>query len=615
MRFWLALLFLAVLYLSRLGGYPLQDPDEGRYAEIPREMIESGDWVTPRLNYVKYFEKPPLLYWLVAAGFAALGPSELVARLVPALSALCCVALTFLLGQWLIGRRAAWIGATILATSPIFFAFSQGLVIDMLLALSVTAALVAFLGAHRATRKLPWVLAAATASALAVLAKGPVGLLLPGAVGVAFLAAARDATTARAMLSWRPIALFAVVVVPWFALVSMRNPEFAHFFFVHEHLQRFTSDVGHPAGPLYYLPVVLLGGLPWTAMACALPFSSEARAAFGRIPVEARLFLGLWAGIVIVFFSVASSKLAGYILPALPPLAVLAGGWFDELWASGVLRRALGVARGGVAAVAAVFLAAFLAGHVAAEAIAVPLRIDVADVTAVGNALAWGAAAVLLVLLGRRVLPGRLRDDVGIAFGTVAVGLALMLTAAVGGRGVVKTSRELARVANRHLSEGVELVAYGVLLQGLSFYTGRRVVQVANAGEIWHGAKHAPDRAAYFWPEPKLAAEWRARRLLVATTDDRMEKLLPLLDPPPVVLVRDQRFVLLARPEVERGGAAQPPAVAPSSCGGGPAVFPLVHCEDVAGSDCSTARSGRGPTGLPVRRARTRRGVGLLDGS
>ena len=155
----IAVALLLAMYLSRIGGFVLQDPDEGRYAEIPREMIESGDWVTPKLFYVKYFEKPPLLYWLTAISFETFGVSEGSARLVPALSGLASIFLTFLLGVRLCGRRAAWIGSGMLATMPLFFALSQAILIDMLLTACMTATMLGVYAAHTAEDKRRWALA------------------------------------------------------------------------------------------------------------------------------------------------------------------------------------------------------------------------------------------------------------------------------------------------------------------------------------------------------------------------------------------------------------------------------------------------------------------------
>src|SRR5262245_31040182 len=199
-------LLLAILYLGRLSGFPLQDPDEGRYAEIPREMIELGDWITPRLNYVEYFEKPPLLYWLVASAFRTFGTTEGVARLVPALAGLASIAVTYVLGRRFFGRRAALIAAATLATSPLFLVFAQTLVIDMLLTLLLTACLAALWATRQhPERRRSAVLVAATA-ALAVLAKGLVGLVLPGIVALVLLGLDRDERLLRSLLRPLPLA-------------------------------------------------------------------------------------------------------------------------------------------------------------------------------------------------------------------------------------------------------------------------------------------------------------------------------------------------------------------------------------------------------------------------
>ena len=326
----LALIVLGALYLGEIHGYPLQDPDEGRYAEIPREMIASGDWITPKLNYVVYFEKPPLLYWLVALSFNAFGLSDTAARVVPAVAGILTVVLTFLLGQHLLGRRAALLSAGILATSPIFFVLAQALTIDVVLTFFMTATMASFYRAHLADKKRGWVALVAVSAALGVLAKGPVALVLPGLVALVFLLWRRDWATLGALVRPLPIALFALIVVPWFVAVAQANPDFLHFFFVREHLERFTANVGHPEGPFFYIPVLLLGPLPWTAVAIGLACTREGRRAFTEIPREARSYLLLWSGLIIAFFTLASSKLATYILPALPPLALVAGSWLDR---------------------------------------------------------------------------------------------------------------------------------------------------------------------------------------------------------------------------------------------------------------------------------------------
>ncbi|MEW6272219.1 MAG: glycosyltransferase family 39 protein, partial [Thermodesulfobacteriota bacterium] len=396
----LALALLCTMYLARIGGFVLQDPDEGRYAEIPREMLETGDWVTPRLFYVKYFEKPPLLYWLTALSFRAFGLTEWAARLVPALSGIVTVVLTFFLGARLAGTRAAWIGAGVLTTMPLFFALSQALLIDMLLTACMTATMLGVAAAHVADDKRGWALLVAFTAALGVLAKGLVALALPGAIALAFLLATRDFATIRALLGWPAVLLFLVVAVPWFVVVSLRNPEFFEFFFVREHLQRFLASapgkVGHREGPFYYVPVMLLGPAPWTLVAGVLAATAAGRRAFLAIPREVRLLLLLWAGIVVGFFTLSTSKLATYVLPALPPLAILAGAWIDRALEEHALsQRVIGVLRGMLLGLGGTLALLALVAWPLYERIAGWTHSEASDVLLIAGVVSWTALALL----------------------------------------------------------------------------------------------------------------------------------------------------------------------------------------------------------------------------
>jgi len=548
----LALVLLCAMYLSRIGGFVLQDPDEGRYAEIPREMLESGDWVTPKLFYVKYFEKPPLLYWLTALSFQAFGLTEGAARLVPALSGIATVVLTFLLGVRLCGRRAAWLGAGVLATMPLFFALSQALLIDMLLTACTTAALGGIYAAHLAEDKRRWALGVAFAAALGMLAKGLIAVAVPGAIAFLFLLAKRDWRTMGALLRWPPVLLFVVVVAPWLVLVQMRNPEFFEFFFVREHFERFVASapgkVGHPEGPFYYVPVLLFGPAPWTVVAAVLAASARGRAAFAAIPRDARLLLLVWSGFVFVFFTLSTSKLATYVLPAMPALALLLGAWLDRVLEDEAL------ARGAVRALRATFLA--LGGAVALvallawplfERIAAWIGYDASLVAIVAGAASLVALALLASAGASRALRWEERGRPAAALALLTCGLALTLVAAIGGRAVVKTSRTIAYAMGPLREPGDLLLSYGRLMQGLAFYTRQRVVQFGAYHEIAFGAKIAPDHDAWFWDDlEQLEREWSSgRRVFVATDAKHIPFLSRELEPTPRLLVQDQRRVVL----------------------------------------------------------------------
>jgi len=542
----LGLAVVLLLLLGRIGGFGLIDPDEGRYAEIPREMIESGDWITPRLNYVDYFEKPPLLYWLTGLSIRTFGATEGAARLIPALSGLATVVLAYLLGLRMFRRRSALLGAAILVTSPLFFAFSQALVIDMLLTACMTATLAAAWVAHRSERKSGWALASSVACALAVLAKGPVGLVLPGMIILAYLSVVKDYVTLRALVSWKPVALFLVIAVPWFALVTARNPGFAEFFFVREHLQRFGGDIGHPEGPLYYLPVLFVGGLPWTAVFVALPFDRASRAEVVILPRQPRLFLLLWASVVLAFFTVASSKLAGYILPALPPLALLGGTWLDGALAHCVSARTVMERTFGALAVlgAVVTILAGVAWAGAAP-LAAAVRIDVAGVRSACQGLAFAGLALVGVWFTKRVIGARWPARVPIPVWMVAA-LVLASFVAAGGRDAAPSSNEIGRVAAAVVPPGGRLVSYRELRQGLPFYFGGRVIQVEYEGELAFGAERAPDRADYFWKDEDFAREARrGEDLWIVAREGRVDELRERLGDELAVLKRSDGLALL----------------------------------------------------------------------
>jgi 4-amino-4-deoxy-L-arabinose transferase-like glycosyltransferase len=550
---WVGLGLVCVLYLGRIGGFVLQDPDEGRYAEIPREMVEVGDWTTPHLNYVKYFEKPPLLYWLIALSYETFGTSEWSARLISALAALATLVIVYRLGLALFGRRAALLAAGVLATSPLFFVLSQVVLIDGLLTTCFTATMAALLMAHRAEDKARWCGVVAVAAALGVLAKGPVALVLPGAIGLAFLLWERDFATLRALLRPAPIATFAVLAVPWFVLVSIRNPEFPYLFFVREHLERFATDqVGHPEGPFYFVPVMLWALLPWTLLVVVLATRSEGRAAAREIAGDARRFLVFWAVGVFAFFSSSSSKLPPYIMPAIPPLALLAGAWIDRALAeTSAIGRAIRSVAWVLAALGVALAVAGAIGLLGGALIAPRFDVELLDVRAVSLAALW--AGIAAAGSGAIVLRGYLGSAAAWpALVVLILGFGATLYGTIGARSVAKTSRDLAAAIARETAAGDDhlVVSYRRLMQSLSFYTRGRVTMLdphEGFSEIASGVKSAEDYDDWFWSDvERLRAQWASGRKVFVATDRRMlGDLSGTLVPEPRILARDGRRVLV----------------------------------------------------------------------
>ncbi|MFN2644372.1 MAG: glycosyltransferase family 39 protein, partial [Burkholderiales bacterium] len=302
---------VAILWFGTLGIRPLYKADESRYGEISREMVASGDWLTPRLNGFKYFEKPPLQYWATAFFFKFFGERDWVARLWTALLGFAGMALTFYAANRLFGPPTGAYAAAILAGSPLYVVLAQVNTLDMGVTFFLSAAIFAL-----ALRRPLWFWAAC---ALAVLSKGLIGIVLPlGAVAL-YMLLRRDWGVVRRLRPIAGIVLFLALAAPWFIAVSAANPEFAHFFFVQEHFQRFTTQMHERVHPWwYFIPVLAAGMAPWL-----LPLGAAARRAL-RERREAEVLFWCWALVVFVFFSASGSKLAPYILPIFPALAVLA---------------------------------------------------------------------------------------------------------------------------------------------------------------------------------------------------------------------------------------------------------------------------------------------------
>jgi hypothetical protein len=304
-----------------LSSRPLARPDEARYGEISREMAVSHDYVTPRLNGLKYFEKPPLHYWATAASFSILGVNEPAARLWPTLCGFLTLIFAGLIARSL--QRPA-LPAMLITASAFYTALLCHLnTLDAGLTAFMTGALWAFLKAKHSGRSALWMTLSGVLTGLAILSKGPVALVLPGLAMLVYT------LTERNFLAFRkthlPIYLVSLFITaaPWFILCSIENPEFAHFFFIHEHFERYTSTIHQRVEPVwYFIPVLLLGLLPWTPL--LFPAVTRAyRERLNRMGFRPFRFLALYALTILAFFSVSGSKLPTYILPAFPVFTTL----------------------------------------------------------------------------------------------------------------------------------------------------------------------------------------------------------------------------------------------------------------------------------------------------
>ena len=478
---WLLVICFA-LFGFGLGFTPLANPDEARYGEIPREMLATGDFVTPRLDGIKYFEKPPLTYWLVAGSLKTFGFGEAAARATPALFAALGVLLTYAAGRSLGGRDAGWWAAVVQATSLLYFAHARILLTDMVVSVLISATLHCFLLGVREPpgRRRRWLFYGLYAgAALATLAKGLIGFLLPGAVMFLWLLLFNEWRRLRPFYLFSGLMVFAAIALPWHLLVAHRNPEWAWFYFVHEHWLRFTTKTHGRYQPWwFFLPIIFLGLFPWSgfiwpALRSVLPAGWTRRSEYTD-----RAFLLVWAAFILLFFSVSDSKLVPYILPVFPPLAVIIGGYLAPGMrtpsATGLRAGFVGFSLvAGLLGVAliAIFLRPELLGHVAN-------LVELSRFALLAGVFLLGGALGVYFLSRSRTTKVAVR----LMLGTTAAFAAVLVIASPA---IARAStKELAYALTRQIKPGDIVLCYHDYFHDFSYYAQRTVGTVQYEGEL-----------------------------------------------------------------------------------------------------------------------------------
>ena len=319
----------AFMFFFRLGDRSFRNPDEGRYAEIAREMVQSGDWITPRLYGVSYLRKPILFYWLVAGSFKFLGFSEFAARAVPGAFGFLSVLAAYFFVRRILGIKPAFFSALLLASNFWFIQVGRYLLIDMVFTFFLVMAFYFFyLGSEEEKNTKNYFFIFFACLALAFLTKGLAALALTAVAAFSYLCLTGRFRKVFFRIPWFwGLALFLTLALPWFAVISRRQPHFLSFFFLHEHLKRFVSvDFEHQAGWYYYLAALPIFFIPWIFFWPPLKKGFE----FLKSPAQdrPRLFLFVSGVVTILFYSVSKTKLPTYILPAVVFFAILiADGW------------------------------------------------------------------------------------------------------------------------------------------------------------------------------------------------------------------------------------------------------------------------------------------------
>lgn len=540
-RRWMALL-VAVLALA-VGidnmQRPLANPDEGRYSEISREMAATGDWVTPRLNGIKYFEKPPLQYWASAAAFRLLGESEFTARIYTALAGLIALVAVGFTARRLAGDDAALLAVGVLLSSPYFLGLGGVVTLDMGLTAWTTVAVCAFLLAVAGPEsgRRGWMLAAWAGMALAVLSKGLIGIVFPAAAIFLHCLVHRD-WRLLGRLEWgRGLALFLAIAAPWFVLVSRANPEFAQFFFVHEHFERFLTKSHRREEPWWFFwPIFFVGFLPW--LLALVPAARDG----WRLEAQAqafpwRRFALAWTGFILVFFSASGSKLPAYILPVFPVFALVLGDWLARQPAGRLWK------------LVAVLVPFLVVGIVAAWGM--PERAKSAWTRELYTAARpWIAGGIAVLAAGLALGAWQLRA------GRKWAGLALVVAVTVAFIDFVEDGYERLSprqsgqvVAERMqplLAPGTRVYSVRYYDQTIPFYLGRTVTLVHYLDEFEMGLKREPGLAIARLED--FAADWQRPGDAMAIIHPDTYEELARQGLAMTVLHRDERRVLARKP-------------------------------------------------------------------
>lgn len=477
-----------IFFTFMLGNRPLSAPDEGRYVEIPREMVATGDYLTPRLNGVKYFEKPVLFYWLEAFSIKLFGLHEFTLRLWPAMLALLGCLSVAVAGARLFGRLTGILAAAILATSLLYYAMSRAIILDLPVSILITAALLSFLvGTHEppGLKRRLYLWGFFAFSALAVLTKGLIGIFIPGIVIGAWILLLGEWHIVKTLYLPSGLVLFLLIAAPWHIMVGRANPEFFNFYFIHEHFARYLTKVHGRYQPVwFFIPILLLGLFPWSAFLVQAINHSIPSTWRERHEHRDALFLILWAGLVFTFFSISSSKLIPYILPVFPPIALLIGRYCAASWDR---RDFPGVRTGYV--VLMIFALTFAAALFCLPFFRLPISADAGDIVRLGP---WRVIIALTITTGAVTAWGLAHyRSFRHAFIVLAVTSSLFLLEGNAAAPFVdvKSVKSLAITLKDRLQSGDEVVSYQTYYQDLPVYLEKRITVVDWKGELEFGTE------------------------------------------------------------------------------------------------------------------------------
>ncbi|ANI99009.1 glycosyl transferase [Polynucleobacter wuianus] len=539
----LLLIIYALLWFGTLNYRHLIPSDEGRYAEMAREMLVTGDWVTPRYNGYKYFEKPPLQVWANAATFQVFGIGEWQARLWTALTGFLTILATAYTGTRIYSARAGWLAAVVLASSPMWVISGHFNSLDMGLSAFLVAALCSLLLAqtsHNKASSRNWMWSCWVFMALATLSKGLIGAAIPAMVFIAYSISVWDWKIWTRLRLFSGTIIYLLITSPWFVMVAQRNPEFLEFFFIHEHFQRFTQDAHSRTGPIsYFVPLLLIGALPWILQ---IPGAITQAWQERRREFSSGWLLVCWFAIIFAFFSVSHSKLPGYIIPIFPALALLIGNRLDHLLGSTNSMalpwklQTLGFALLGIF------------GFFFLDAIGKQARPD--EIEAYAQYTYWVIAA-LIALISFSAFAALQSKRNGLQ-SIVSFASGFFLCAIIAGTGHETLGRAVSGIdlANRvkaSIPGNVNFYSVRLLDHTMPFYLGRTMIMVEDPDELLFGVNQQPE--IWLPTLDAFIARWKEDQTAYAIMVPEQYVALQGTNLPMQEVDRDSRRVIVKHPD------------------------------------------------------------------
>ena len=540
-QLWWLVIAVAVIWFANLEYRKLIKPDEGRYAEIPREMVVSGDWTTPRLNDLKYFEKPPLQYWATATAYTVFGEHHWTSRLWTGLTGFAGILLVWFAGLRLFGREAANYAAILLGSSMLYVLMGHINTLDMGVTFFLTLGIVGLLLGQTATDKAKqrnWMLLAWAGLALAVLSKGLMGLVLPGAALFIYCVVQQDFSVLKRM-HWLPgLGLFLLITAPWFYLVMKANPEFFQRFFIYEHYTRFTTkDLGRYQPWYYFIPILLAGMLPWTIVMFDTLLKTWRTNRLPDKTFNAARFLLIWAVFIYLFFTISGSKLPSYLLPMFPALALLMGKQLATMNARRLFWQ--------IAPILPLVLLGLGFAPFTARLADTPLQVQ-----GYGEYANWLVAAALVWSLGVVAALTLLhRDNKPVA--VLVLALSTLLAAQLGASGYNTIAKErsayfIANAIRPYVKAGEPFYSVDTYEQTLPFYLKRTFTLVQYQDEMAFGIMQEPQR--WIPDYTSFAKVWQAQAGALAIMPVETYKRLKQLDFAMKIIYEDAQYIVVGRP-------------------------------------------------------------------